>query len=300
MKKLIISAFNIGLFDGADGAAATAAESGGENVVYGKQPEPQKETNEPVAEVHEPTPEELRAKYDEFMSDDNNKKFYQDDTQKIINRRFRDSKADKELIDRQNEVLSRLYERYKVNDLDMLETAIDNDTAIWEKAADEAGMTVEQYKNWNGLMREKEKAERQREAAEGYIRNLEAQRQMEEQYSAWLEEANQLKAEYPDFDLRQELQNRDFAGLIGQKNPQYSISMKQAYELIHPEAVEKRISERAARQVTDNIKARGMRPTEGAVGSESGITVKSDVTKLTKKDRAEIARRAARGERITF
>ena len=76
--------------------------------------------------------------------------------------------------------------------------------------------------------------------------------------------------------------------------------MKQAYELIHPEVVEIRISERAARQVTDNIKARGMRPTEGAVGSESGITVKSDVTKLTKKDRAEIARRAARGERITF
>lgn len=298
MKKLLISQFNIGLFDGADGAAAAEAGTGGE-VVYGKQPENQ-DVKEPVAEVHEPTREELRAKYDEFMSDDNNKKFYQDDIQKVINRRFRDSKADKELIDRQNEVLSRLYERYKVNDLDMLETAIDNDTAIWEKAADEAGMTVEQYKNWNGLMREKEKAERQREAAEGYIRNLEAQRQMEEQYSAWLEEANQLKAEYPDFDLRQELQNRDFAGLIGQKNPQYSISMKQAYELIHPEVVEKRISERAARQVIDNIKARGMRPTEGAASSESGITVKSDVTKLTKKDRAEIARRAARGERITF
>lgn len=297
MKKLLISAFNIGLFDGADGAAATAAESGGE-VVYGKQPEAQK--NESDAGVHEPTPEELRAKYDEFMSDENNKKFYQDDTQKIINRRFRDAKADKELIDRQNEVLSRLYERYKVNDLDMLESAIDNDTAIWEKAADEAGMTVDQYKSWNSLMREKEKAERQREAAEGYIRSLEAQRQMEEQYSAWLEEANQLKAEYPDFDLRQELQNRDFAGLIGQKNPQYSISMKQAYELIHPDMVEKRISERTARQVTDNIKARGMRPTEGAVGSESGITVKADVTKLTKKDRAEIAKRAARGETITF
>lgn len=298
MKKLLISAFNIGLFDGADGAAATAAESGGE-VVYGKQPENQ-DVKEPVAEVHEPTPEELRAKYDEFMSDDNNKKFYQDDIQKVINRRFRDSKADKELIDRQNEVLSRLYDRYKVDDLDRLEAAIDNDTAIWEKAADEAGMTVEQYKSWNNLQRERDRAEREKQAAEGYIRNLELQRQREEQYSVWLEEANQLKQEYPEFDLRQELQNRDFAGLIGQKNPQYSISMKQAYELIHPEAVEKRIAERTAQQVTNNIKARGMRPSEGAVGSQGGITVKSDVTKLTKKDRAEIAKRAARGERITF
>lgn len=298
MKKLLISQFNIGLFDGADGAAAAGAESGGE-VVYGKQPENQ-EVKEPVAEVHEPTPEELRAKYDEFMSDENNRKFYQEDTQKVINRRFRETKADKELIDRQNEVLSRLYDRYKVDDLDRLEAAIDNDTAIWEKAADEAGMTVEQYKSWNNLQRERDRAEREKQAAEGYIRNLELQRQREEQYSVWLEEANQLKQEYPEFDLRQELQNRDFAGLIGQKNPQYSISMKQAYELIHPEAVEKRIAERTTQQVTDNIKARGMRPSEGAVGGQGGITVKSDVTKLTKKDRAEIAKRAARGERITF
>lgn len=298
MKKLLISQFNIGLFDGADGAAAAGAESGGE-VVYGKQPENQK-VKEPVAEVHEPTPEELRAKYDEFMSDENNRKFYQEDTQKVINRRFRETKADKELIDRQNEVLSRLYDRYKVDDLDRLEAAIDNDTAIWEKAADEAGMTVEQYKSWNNLQRERDRAEREKQAAEGYIRNLELQRQREEQYSVWLEEANQLKQEYPEFDLRQELQNRDFAGLIGQKNPQYSISMKQAYELIHPEAVEKRIAERTTQQVTDNIKARGMRPSEGAVGGQGGITVKSDVTKLTKKDRAEIAKRAARGERITF
>lgn len=298
MKKLLISQFNIGLFDGADGAAAAGAESGGE-VVYGKQPENQ-DVKEPVAEVHEPTPEELRAKYDEFMSDENNRKFYQEDTQKVINRRFRETKADKELIDRQNEVLSRLYDRYKVDDLDRLEAAIDNDTAIWEKAADEAGMTVEQYKSWNNLQRERDRAEREKQAAEGYIRNLELQRQREEQYSVWLEEANQLKQEYPEFDLRQELQNRDFAGLIGQKNPQYSISMKQAYELIHPEAVEKRIAERTTQQVTDNIKARGMRPSEGAVGGQGGITVKSDVTKLTKKDRAEIAKRAARGERITF
>ena len=88
MKKLLISQFNIGLFDGADGAAAAGAGTGGE-VVYGKQPENQ-DVKEPVAEVHEPTPEELRAKYDEFMSDENNRKFYQEDTQKVINRRFRE------------------------------------------------------------------------------------------------------------------------------------------------------------------------------------------------------------------
>ena len=56
----------------------------------------------------------------------------------------------------------------------------------------------------------------------------------------------------------------------------------------------------AAQQVTDNVRARGARPAENGVSSGSGFLVKSDVSKLTKKDRAEIARRAAHGEKIVF
>ena len=54
-------------------------------------------------------------------------------------------------------------------------------------------------------------------------------------------------------------------------------------------------------QVADNIRARAMRPLEGAVnGAAAAVTVKSDVRKLTKADREEIARQVMRGKTITF
>ena len=52
--------------------------------------------------------------------------------------------------------------------------------------------------------------------------------------------------------------------------------------------------------VTDNIRARGARPQENGAAPKSAVVVKDDVSKLTPADRAEIARRAAMGETITF
>ena len=60
------------------------------------------------------------------------------------------------------------------------------------------------------------------------------------------------------------------------------------------------IAAQAQKQVVDNIRSRGSRPAENGTVSRSGFTYKSDVSKLSKEDRAEIARRAARGETITF
>lgn len=55
-----------------------------------------------------------------------------------------------------------------------------------------------------------------------------------------------------------------------------------------------------SRQVADNIRSRAERPMENGMSSQSGVVVKNDVSKLTAKDRREIARRAARGEEIRF
>ena len=56
----------------------------------------------------------------------------------------------------------------------------------------------------------------------------------------------------------------------------------------------------AEKQVVDGIRAKGARPPENGTAAQSAFTVKGDVSKLTRKDREEIARRAARGEKITF
>ena len=54
------------------------------------------------------------------------------------------------------------------------------------------------------------------------------------------------------------------------------------------------------KNVVDNIRARGSRPQENGTQSQSSFTVRDDPHSLTKAERAEIARRAARGEVIRF
>ena len=50
----------------------------------------------------------------------------------------------------------------------------------------------------------------------------------------------------------------------------------------------------------DGIRAKGARPQENGTTSQGAFIVKDDVSKLSKRDRAEIIRRAARGEHIEF
>lgn len=308
MKKFILRKFNFALFDGEGAASSAGAEGtasqqtgqdankkeGGEIVIYGKQPtEPDAAAQAESSGEKAPTLKELRAKYDEFMTDENMKKFMSEDTQKVINRRFRENKAIEEQLAKQNDVISRLVDRYGVNDMEALANAIDNDSAIWEEAAYEAGMSVEQFRNYK-------KMERQAKAAETFMESMKRRQQADAQYETWIKEAEALKEEYPEFDLNAELQNPTFRGLLGQKNPEYAVSMKQIYEVSHPEVLERRVAQRTAQQVTDNIKARGQRPVEGAARGQSGIVYKSDVSKLTKNDRKEIAKRVLRGEAISF
>lgn len=62
-------------------------------------------------------------------------------------------------------------------------------------------------------------------------------------------------------------------------------------------SAERNVTEQA---VIQNIRAKGTRPTENGISSQSAFTIKDDVSKLTKADRAAIAKRVARGEIIEF
>ena len=55
---------------------------------------------------------------------------------------------------------------------------------------------------------------------------------------------------------------------------------------------------KARRELLDSIRARGMRPAEGVL--EAALTEMAGAGRLTRAEREELARRAARGERITL
>lgn len=61
-----------------------------------------------------------------------------------------------------------------------------------------------------------------------------------------------------------------------------------------------RAREETERAVTESIRARGLRPTESALTPGVGSAFGGNGLRLTRAERAEMARRAARGERIEF
>lgn len=272
-----------------------------DNVLYGKQEaaasaEPKTESKpEPkAAESAAPaTPEDLRKAF-KAMVNGEYKDIYAEETQKLINRRFSETRSLETQIQAQQPVIEMLAQRYNVTDGDMakLAKAIEDDNSYWQEAAEQAGMEVEQYKNFRKLQRENEA-----------FRALEQKRQNQEraqqQAQEWYRQADALKAKYPALDIGEELKNKSFVSMLQSGTP-----VEVAYQALHfDELMNNAVQATAAdaeKRVVDNVKAKGTRPAENGTASRSGFTVKDDVSKLSRADRAEIARQAMRGKKITF
>ena len=321
------------LFDGEGGAAAPAAGEGApdggtqggsqaspaptrrgksgdfKNVLFGKQgSEPTAAGGEPSAEgqaqpsaagkgkegdvvTTSNTLEERRKAFQELVNGEF-KDIYTEETQRIIDRRFREARNLEQQAAKQQPVIDMLMQRYKISDGDMskLAQAVENDDAYWSEAAEEAGMSVGQYKQFQKLQRENAallRAQRMRQN----------QQAAQQQLQKWYGEGEQVKAVYPDFDLSTESKNPQFLAML-----KAGVPVQHAYEVIHMDEIKAGVAQNTARrtekQVVDGIRAKGSRPAENGTSSQSAFTVKDDPHKWTKQDRAEVARRVARGETI--
>ena len=217
---------------------------------------------------------------------------YTEETQRIIDRRFRETRNLEQQVARQQPVIDMLMQRYKIADGDMgkLAAAVENDNAYWSEAAEEAGMSVEQYKQFQRLQRENAALLQAQRARQN-------QQAAQQQLQKWYSEGEQVKAMYPDFDLGAEAKNPQFISML-----KAGVPVQHAYEVIHMDEIKAGVAQSTARQtekqVVDGIRAKGARPTENGTSSQSAFTVKDDPSKWTKKDREEVARRVARGETI--
>lgn len=307
MKDIFTLTPVLNLFDGEGGEASGEAQaqspvstrrgrSGGEldNVKYGIQQEGVPDAGEPEIQVTSDTLEERRQRYRDLVNSEEYKDLYGEDVQRIINQRFKETRGLQEQLEAVSPVVDMLRQRYGIEDGDMdaLMEAMNADDGYWEQAAEDAGMSVEQYKEFQRM-------ERELAAANEQLRRQQGQQQANRQMQAWYNEGEALKQLYPSFDIQRESQNPQFLSLLRAGTP-----MKTAYEVIHMDEIKAGVAQSTARaaeqQITSNIKARGQRPAEAGGSAQASFTVKSDVTKLTKKDRAEIAKRAARGEKISF
>ena len=289
------------------GNQTTAAQRRGSgeysNVKFGKQDQPAaaggQQANPPDAgegskKGVETTSDTLEDKRKAFRAlvDGEYKDQYTEDTQRIIDRRFRETKNLETQLSQQKPILDMLMQRYKIGDGDLgkLTQAIENDNAYWSQAAEEAGMSVEQYKQFQKLQRENAQLLQAQ-------RRSQNQQAAEKQLQKWYQEAEAMKADYPDFDLGRESQDLQFLSML-----RSGVPVKLAYEVKHMDEIKAGVAQNTAKttekQVVDGIRAKGARPAENGTSSQSGFVVKDDPAKWTKKDRAEIVRRVQRGEQI--
>lgn len=330
MKHIRIIKAVLNLFDGegsASGAGATAAQNTGtsfdnnqgdtkrvlpntrgakktgefDNVVFGKQPKAADNGSSAAGSNKTPdvsttsdTADERKSRYNDLIRGEF-KEVYQADVQSIINRRFKETKGYEERLASQQPIIDALMDKYGISDTGKLIEAIDKDNSFWREIAEDAGFNdVEQYRQFVKMKRENEKLNAEKKSAA----DADAQRATVQR---WMTEAQAMSADYPGFDLNAEVQNNPrFLSLL-----KSGVPVRDAYEVIHLGEIKKRVADSASasaeKRVTDNVRARGSRPSENGTSSQSGpITYKTDVNKLTKKERAEVARRAMRGERIEF
>lgn len=332
MEHTYLYRADLTLFDSGAGAPAGAAPAGGEGtgaapqaetqrtpgrgrrgksgelgaVVYGRQAgaaQPQESSDAGSDDTQAggaaatagaaPKPEDRKAQFDALISGDY-KDLFDQRVQGIINRRFKETKALEGRANAAQPVLDLLSQRYGITDGDpaKLAQAIEADDAYWQEAAEGHGMTVPQYREFMKLQREIEtfRQEAQRRQGENAAR---------QQVEAWQREAEALKGEYPDFDLNAEVGNPQFLEML-----KAGVPVRHAYEVMHLGDIKHSAAQQAAKQtekqVTETIRAKGARPAENGTASASGVVVKSDPSRLTRADRAEIARRVARGEQISF
>jgi hypothetical protein len=169
------------------------------------------------------------------------KDFYTEDTQRMINRRFRHYKA--------------LAEKYKV-----LEESFSSPAGAKRLTDDELFERIE--------------------ASSG-----------------------EISSQYPSFSLERSRGSEQFVALARVALEQGSISLSQAYKLAHFDEIiaaeRERIEKEVEQRMTDRIKSNKARQYENAVQPRLrgvGINVRS----LTRNERAELAKRAANGEKIGF
>lgn len=222
------------------------------------------------------------------------KSYYDEDVKNHVTNRHKDYKALSKAKSEQDEFLSLMHTRYGTSDLNGLREAIDKDDGFWQDKADEANMTVPQYK-------EHLKLQAERDAAVKAVDAVRAQERAKEQYGLWFEEAKAVKERYPEFDLNEELKNPQFRSMLSANySKEFMPSMTQIYELIHRDDIMERQKANIQKNTIDNIKARGLRPDEAGSDSTGAIDYTLDASKMSREERANIARRVKAGESYSF
>jgi hypothetical protein len=306
--------FDLTLFDGAGGAGAGAA-GGGEgagsdagvtegdavptnpnrrnrkpnplaNVRYGKQEATQETTQEAPSQEEQTDPDsEWKAVKEKY------KDHFNADTTAIVQERLKNSKQAEATLGKLAPVFEGLGKKYgkEASDIDGIIAAYTDDDSLYEEEAAAAGMPVSAYKQLKALEADKAKHEAQ-----------EAESQAMRHIQGLIAQGEKLKATFPNFDLRTEMQNPVFQRLT---SPEVGIDVETAYWTLHRQELQTAAMQVAAQKtsqkLSQSIQSGINRPAEnGSRNVSPALDIRDDPSKWSKADREEVKRRVRNGERI--
>ena len=223
MIKILLQLFaGEGAGEGTTGETAEAAQMATEanqKILYGKNNEVQETEPEEV-----PSPEVSRKDdYKRFKKEFADE--YQSDLQRVIDKRFKNSKKTEARLTEENEkyrkVFSLLSKHYGVSDIDALEQKLFDDESFYSEKALQNDMTTAQYKQQLMTSLKEEELDSQ-------IKTLKAAEDRQKQIEKWDAEFDELLETYPDVDLEEEMQNEKFVNAV-----HGGMSIRDAFQMVH-------------------------------------------------------------------
>ena len=221
------------------------------------------------------------------------KELYGRDVQNAVRERFKNQQDAQQQLDGMQPMLQALMKKAGVDSVEELSELILDDDSLYEDEAEEAGMTVERYKQFKALQDEHDRREAEDKANQ-------ERAFWSDHFEKLAEQAEQLKQTFPNFDLQKEMENETFRRLT---MPGSGLSLEDAYYTIHRKELGPQIMafgmNRAREQMGQTIQAQRARPVEGAMRNQNQVAadVKIDFSKLSRKERDEYRRQVHAGKK---
>lgn len=246
------------------------------------------------------SPEERRKAFGELLRGE-----YADLTEELMQNAVTEATRRLEASPAMKGLMQALQEKYgtDANDLVALTEAVRNgavkDDAYYEKLAMEKGVSTRTARELDKLESQNKHLTEQQQLIRQMERQREQQARIAELQAGWDREAEQLKAQYPDFNMAEVLANPEV-----EKMMRSGVSMTNAYRSAYFDHILKQQQAATAQQVEQGVvnrmQQRNARPGENGTRPGGAVQTKIDVSHMSRKEMEEMEKRAMRGEVITL
>lgn len=246
------------------------------------------------------SPEERRKAFGELLRGE-----YADLTEELMQNAVTEATRRLEASPAMKGLMQALQEKYgtDANDLVALTEAVRNgavkDDDYYEKMAMEKGVSTKTARELDKLESQNKQLTEQQRLIRQMERQREQQARIAELQAGWDREAEQLKAQYPDFNMAEVLANPEV-----EKMMRSGVSMTNAYRSAYFDHILKQQQAATAQQVEQGVvnrmQQRNARPGENGTRPGGAVQTKIDVSHMSRKEMEEMERRAMRGEVITL